>query len=49
MFDDFIVRAFAAGIGLALKLKNNGTKIIKIDFLMKFILITPLNVILLHT
>ena len=34
---------------LALKLKNNGTKIIKIDFLMKFILITPLNVILLHT
>ena len=34
---------------LAEKLKNNGIKIIKIDFLIKFILITPLNVILLHT
>ena len=32
----------------ALKLKNNGTNVIKIDFWMKFIFITPLSVILLH-
>ena len=33
---------------LALKLKKNETNIIKIDFLIKFIFITPLSVILLH-
>ena len=33
---------------LALKLKKNETNVIKIDFLIKFIFITPLSVILLH-